>query len=87
MNFDTNIILFNRLITFVKFKPLKDFLLIQILLHSTKFFSNTFIVYLALQDLTILNSDEPTGRLALVFELMDMNMYEAVKGRRNYLPE
>ena len=32
-------------------------------------------------------SDEPTGRLALVFELMDMNMYEAIKGRRNYLPE
>eukprot|EP00347_Sterkiella_histriomuscorum_P018074 403346890 len=31
--------------------------------------------------------DEPTGRLALVFELMDMNMYEAIKGRRNYLPE
>ena len=33
------------------------------------------------------NSDEPTGRLALVFELMDMNMYEAIKGRRHYLPE
>ncbi len=33
------------------------------------------------------NSDEPTGRLALVFELMDMNMYEAIKGRRTYLPE
>ena len=32
-------------------------------------------------------SDEPTGRLALVFELMDMNMYEAIKGRRHYLPE
>ena len=31
--------------------------------------------------------DEPTGRLALVFELMDMNMYEAIKGRRHYLPE
>lgn len=31
--------------------------------------------------------DEPTGRLALVFELMDMNMYEAIKGRRQYLPE
>ena len=27
-----------------------------------------------------LYSDEPTGRLALVFELMDMNMYEAIKG-------
>jgi renal tumor antigen len=25
-------------------------------------------------------SDEPTGRLALVFELMDCNMYEAIKG-------
>ena len=33
------------------------------------------------------NSDEPTGRLALVFELMDMNMYESIKGRRHYLPE
>jgi renal tumor antigen len=43
-------------------------------------------------------SDEPTGRLALVFELMEMNMYEAIKGnkrnlynnligRPNYLPE
>ena len=32
-------------------------------------------------------SDEPTGRLALVFELMDMNFYEAIKGRRHYLPE
>jgi len=31
--------------------------------------------------------DEPTGRLALVFELMDMNMYESIKGRRNYLSE
>ena len=32
-------------------------------------------------------SDEPTGRLALVFELMDMNMYDAIKGKRHYLPE
>ena len=32
-------------------------------------------------------SDEPTGRLALVFELMEMNLYEAIKGRTNYLPE
>jgi renal tumor antigen len=31
--------------------------------------------------------DEPTGRLALVFELMDMNLYDAIKGRRQYLPE
>ena len=31
--------------------------------------------------------DEPTGRLALVFELKDMNLYEAIKGRRHYLPE
>jgi renal tumor antigen len=37
--------------------------------------------------LIVFISDEPTGRLALVFELMDMNMYEAVKGRRHYLPE
>ena len=26
------------------------------------------------------NSDEPTGRLALVFELMEMNLYDAIKG-------
>jgi len=25
--------------------------------------------------------DEPTGRLALVFEIMEMNLYEAIKGR------
>ena len=31
--------------------------------------------------------DEPTGRLALVFELMEMNMYEAIKGKRSPLPE
>jgi renal tumor antigen len=31
--------------------------------------------------------DEPTGRLALVFELMDMDLYAAIKGRRHYLPE
>lgn len=31
--------------------------------------------------------DEPTGRLALVFELMEMNFYEAIKGRPNYMPE
>lgn len=46
----------------------------------------------------LLYSDEPTGRLALVFELMEMNFYEAIKGklktyeltflgRPNYLPE
>lgn len=31
--------------------------------------------------------DEPTGRLALVFELMDMNAYEMIRGRRHYLTE
>lgn len=31
--------------------------------------------------------DEPTGRLALVFELMDMNLYEMIKGKRTHLPE
>ncbi len=31
--------------------------------------------------------DEATGRLALVFELMDQNMYESIKGKKNYLPE
>lgn len=25
-------------------------------------------------------SDEPTGRLALVFELMEQNLYEHIKG-------
>ena len=47
----------------------------------------------------IFSSDEPTGRLALVFELMEMNMYDSIKGthkaynstaligRRHYLPE
>ena len=30
--------------------------------------------------------DKPTGRLALVFELMDMNIYEMIRGRRHYLP-
>ncbi|EGR33614.1 long flagella protein lf4, putative [Ichthyophthirius multifiliis] len=29
--------------------------------------------------------DEPTGRLALVFELMDQNLYEAIRGRKQYL--
>lgn len=29
--------------------------------------------------------DQPTGRLALVFELMDANLYELIKGRRQYL--
>jgi hypothetical protein len=28
-----------------------------------------------------ISSDEPTGRLALVFELMEMNLYEAIKGK------
>ena len=31
--------------------------------------------------------DQPTGRLALVFELMDMNIYEHIRGRRHYLSE
>ena len=29
--------------------------------------------------------DAPTGRLALVFELMHNNLYEAIKGRRSHL--
>ncbi|KAG7390609.1 hypothetical protein PHYBOEH_006969 [Phytophthora boehmeriae] len=29
--------------------------------------------------------DQPSGRLALVFELMDANLYEMIRGRRNYL--
>lgn len=31
--------------------------------------------------------DQPTGRLALVFELMDANLYELIRGRRHYLNE
>jgi len=31
--------------------------------------------------------DEPTGRLALVFELMDLNLYELIKDRKTYLPQ
>ena len=31
--------------------------------------------------------DELTGRLGLVFELMEKNLYEAIKGRNKYLPE
>lgn len=31
--------------------------------------------------------DEPTGRLALVFELMDMNLYDSINGKQTYLPE
>jgi serine/threonine protein kinase len=34
-----------------------------------------------------LSSDEPTGRLAVVFELMEQNLYEAIKGRKNYISE
>lgn len=32
-------------------------------------------------------SDAPTGRLALVFELMECNIYELIKGKRHYLQE
>ena len=31
--------------------------------------------------------DQPTGRLALVFELMECNIYELIKGRSQHLPE
>eukprot|EP01027_Heterolobosea_sp_BB2_P018366 GEZU01025886.1.p1 GENE.GEZU01025886.1~~GEZU01025886.1.p1 ORF type:complete len:456 (+),score=56.72 GEZU01025886.1:193-1560(+) len=31
--------------------------------------------------------DKSTGRLALVFELMERNIYELIKGRRQHLPE
>jgi len=30
--------------------------------------------------------DEPTGRLALVFELMEINLYELIKDRKKLLP-
>ena len=35
----------------------------------------------------MLRSDAPSGRLALVFELMECNIYELIKGRRHYLQE
>jgi len=35
----------------------------------------------------IIPSDEPTGRLALVFELMEQNLYDAIKGRKHNVPE
>ena len=47
------------------------------------FYSIHFAIYLY----NNLSSDPPTGRLALVFELMEMNMYETIKGRQHYLPE
>lgn len=31
--------------------------------------------------------DNPSGRLALVFELMECNVYELIKGKRHYFPE
>eukprot|EP01063_Lacrimia_lanifica_P039131 TRINITY_DN851_c0_g2_i7.p1 TRINITY_DN851_c0_g2~~TRINITY_DN851_c0_g2_i7.p1 ORF type:complete len:429 (+),score=137.89 TRINITY_DN851_c0_g2_i7:50-1336(+) len=31
--------------------------------------------------------DRSTGRLALVFELMEMDLYDLIKGRRQFLPE
>jgi len=49
----------------------------------SKFISYGYRIYISFT----FYSDEPTGRLALVFELMDMNMYESIKGRRHYLPE
>lgn len=36
---------------------------------------------------SLLCSDQPTGRLALVFELMDMNIYELIRGRSHYVAE
>ena len=33
------------------------------------------------------HSDRRTGTLALICELMDMNMYELIKDRRSYLSE
>lgn len=36
---------------------------------------------------SLTRSDRPTGRLALVFELLDKNIYELIKGRKHPLPE
>lgn len=38
-------------------------------------------------DLNEVLFDRSTGRLALVFELMDLNLYEVIKGRKQYLTE
>ena len=37
--------------------------------------------------ITHVHSDRRTGTLALICELMDMNMYELIKDRRSYLSE
>ena len=81
--------MFVRWITWGKFKLWNVFRHIRISSRFTKFFSKAFIhiILFVTLNTTCACSDEPTGRLALVFELMDMNMYEAVKGRRHYLPE
>ena len=36
--------------------------------------------------LILVNSDPRTGTLALIFELMDMNVYELIKGKLNMYP-
>lgn len=38
-------------------------------------------------DLKDIVFDKKTGTLALICELMDMNLYEMIRGRRHYLPE
>lgn len=35
----------------------------------------------------VLHSDPTAGRVSLVFELMDMNLYELIKDRKRLLPE
>jgi renal tumor antigen len=49
-------------------------------------FYSIYIIYFNLL-IKLKISDEPTGRLAIVFELMEQNLYEAIKGRKSYLPE
>jgi renal tumor antigen len=39
------------------------------------------------EDGWVQSSDQPTGRLALVFELMDMNIYEFIQRQYNHVAE
>ena len=50
-------------------------------------YCNLIINYLILIFNILFYSDETKGNLALIFELMEMNLYEAIKDRRKYLSE
>ena len=80
INYFSDLILRYRWIIWERFKHLKDSLPTRTSSRFTKSSCNDSLSLISY-------SDEPTGRLALVFELMDMNFYEAIKGRRHYIPE